>query len=167
MLFTFTTAGPILSLTKVCEILIYKFLHFNFLPFCQCESWKPLRPLYLDDKPCIAAPTQTICAGSLPGQLRGFGSYFSTSLDLDDNGYKYVCLSLKSSTTTKYENREKIFPPETSRLVPRALAMLLSSGLLLPSICNAGAALLENDDWSQAQSLQDSACGEVQGVDHL
>ena len=51
---------------------------------------------------------------------------------------------------------------ETSRLVPRALAMLLSSGLLLPSIiCHAGAALLENDDWSQAQSLQDSSCGEA------
>ena len=52
-----------------------------------------LRPLDLDDQPCIAAPTQTICAGSLSGQLRGFGSYFSTTLDLDDNGYQYVCLS--------------------------------------------------------------------------
>ena len=47
----------------------------------------------LNDQPFIAAPTQTICAGTLSGQLRGFGSYFSTSLDLDDNGYKYVFLS--------------------------------------------------------------------------
>ena len=37
----------------------------------------------------------------------------------------------------------------------------------IDSICNAGAALIENDDRSQAQSSQDSACGEVQGVDHL
>ena len=64
--------------------------------------------------------------------------------------------------------KRKKFPLETSRLVPRALARLLSSGLLLSSIiCHDGAAFLENDDWSQAQSLQDSACGEVQGVDHF
>ena len=53
---------------------------------------------------------------------------------------------LKSSTTTKYENQEIIFPLETSRLVPRALAMLFSSGHFLLSICHAGAAFIENDD---------------------
>ena len=53
---------------------------------------------------------------------------------------------LKSSTTTKYENQEIIFPLETSRLVPRALAMLCSSGHFLLSICHAGAAFIENDD---------------------
>ena len=74
---------------------------------------------------------------------------------------------LKSSTTTKYENQEIIFPLETSRLVPRALAMLFSSGHFLLSICHAGAAFIENDDWSQAQNSQDSACCEVQGVDHF
>ena len=44
-----------------------------------------------------------------------------------------------------------IFPPETLQLVAQALAMLLSSGLLLQTRCNAGAAFIikrfkEKDD---------------------
>ena len=127
-----------------------------------------LRPLDLDDQPCIAAPTQTICGGTLSGQLRGFGSYFSTSLDLDDNGYKYVFFChqghdeinkvklyfripnqflylVRLSFSRQQENMKKnemIFPPETLQLVVQALAMLLSSGLLLQARCNAGAAFI-------------------------
>ena len=68
-----------------------------------------LRPLSLDDQPCIAAPTQTICGGSLSGQLRGFGYYFSTPLDLDDNGYQYVCLSWSRRQQQNMKIKKKSF----------------------------------------------------------
>ena len=53
-----------------------------------------------------------------------------------------VRLSISCQQQENMKKNEVIFPPETLQLVAQALAMLLSSGLLLQARCNAGAAFI-------------------------